>query len=113
MEFRERFEQLCAEKKKSPTAVGEELGFAKSAVSRWRSGTAKPSFDALTTLAKYFNVSIDYLTGKTEIRNSPNNQSPEEIAKVALFGGDQEVTDEMWAEVKSFVEFVKQKHLKD
>ena len=29
--------------------------------------------------------------------------------KVALFGGDEEVTDEMWQEVKNFVAYVKQK----
>lgn len=29
--------------------------------------------------------------------------------KVALFGGDNEVSDEMWQEVKNFIAFVKQK----
>ena len=29
--------------------------------------------------------------------------------KIALFGGDGDVTDEMWEEVKRFVEFVKSK----
>lgn len=33
----------------------------------------------------------------------------EQEIKVALFGGDQEVTDEMWEEVKRFVEFIKHK----
>lgn len=110
MTFRERFEQLCDENGKTPTAVGSELGFAKSAISRWRNSSAKPSFKALTALAEYFNVSVDYLLCKTDIRNPIDNQSPEEIAKVALFGGAGEVTDEMWREVKDYVEFIKQKH---
>ena len=45
-------------------------------------------------------------------RKSSVDASTEDV-KVALFGGDGEVTDEMWDEVTSFVEFVKQKHKKD
>ena len=113
MDFIDRFDTLCAEKGRSPTAVGEELGFARSAVSRWRKGTAKPNFGSLTLVADYFNVSTDYLLGKTDIKNPPNQQEPEEIAKVALFGGDSEVTEEMWQEVKDYVEYVKTKHFKE
>ncbi len=40
--------------------------------------------------------------------SSENGISENEI-KVALFGGDGEVTEEMWQEVKRFVEFVKHK----
>lgn len=112
MNFAEIFRLLCAEKSKSPTAVGQELGFAKSAISRWINGTANPSYKALSALAEYFNVSVDYLLGKTDIRNPVENQSPEEIAKVALFGGEKEVTDEMWNEVKDYVEYIKAKHFK-
>lgn len=43
-----------------------------------------------------------------------NDQSPpvptEEDLQVALFGGEDEVTPEMWDEVKRFAEFVKEKH---
>ncbi len=113
MSFIDRFDTLCKEKSKSATAVGEELGFARSAVSRWRKGTAKPNFDSITLIADYFNVSTDYLLGNTEIRNPPNQQSPDDIAKVALFGGDKEVSDEMWEEAKNYAEFLKQKYFKD
>lgn len=51
--------------------------------------------------------------GNTDIKNPPDQQSPEEIAKVALFGGDGEVTDEMWNEVKGFVEFIKDKRKRE
>ena len=38
----------------------------------------------------------------------PSHPTEDEI-KIALFGGDGDVTDEMWEEVKRFVEFVKSK----
>lgn len=33
-------------------------------------GTIKPSYDTLLKLADYFNVSIDYLVGRTDNPNS-------------------------------------------
>ena len=41
------------------------------------------------------------------------NQRPsvtDDDIKFALFGGDQEITDEMYEEVKSFAAYVKQKY---
>ena len=40
--------------------------------------------------------------------HSPTAPSEKEI-KVALFGGEDEVTDDMWQEVKNFVAFIKRK----
>ena len=95
MDFFERFTALCKEEGGTTTGVGQSLGYSKATVGRWRYGSI-PSADALTAIAEHFGVSVDYLLGNTDIKNPPDQQSPEEIAKVALFGGDGEVTDEMW-----------------
>ena len=47
------------------------------------------------------------------MKKKPSAEVSAEDVKVALFGGAGEVTDEMWDEVTSFVEYVKQKHKKD
>lgn len=112
--FFDRFKELSMFKGKSTTAIGEELGINKSTVSYWRNNPkAAPKLEALQQLADYFNVSTDYLLGNTDIKNPPDKQNPEDIAKVALFGGDGEVSDEMWQEVKDYVAYIKQKHFKD
>lgn len=111
MTFYERYKMLCNEIGKTPTGVGNELNVDRSTVNYWKNGHT-PKRPILLRIADYFNVSVDFLVGNTDIRNAPENQSPEDIAKVALFGGDQEVTPEMWQEVKDFVEYVKSKHLK-
>lgn len=106
--FFERFEELSNSKGKSTTAIGEELGISKSTISYWRNNlTVIPKHNVLQKLATYFGVSTDYLLGNTDIKNPPNQQGPEDIAKVALFGGAEEVTDEMWNEVKKFAEYIK------
>ena len=112
MSFFTKYELLCKSRNETATGVGLKLGVSRSSITKWRNGSL-PNAETISAIAKYFSVSTDYLLDNTDIMNPPSNQAPEDIAKVALFGGDQEVTDEMWAEVKQFVEFVKQKHLKD
>ena len=60
----------------------------------------------------HYKTTPDYLMGWEESA-TPFPDDQEEIAKVALFGGDGEVTDEMWNEVKGFVEFIKDKRKRE
>lgn len=112
MTFYERYYELCKEIDKTPTGVGVELSIDRSTVNYWKNNHT-PKQKTLSKIADYFDVSVDYLLSKTEIRNPANRQAPEEIAKVALFGGDTEVTDEMWQEAKNYAEYIKQKYFKD
>ena len=109
MSFFTIYENLCKEQKSTPSGVANKLNIANSSVNRWRKG-AIPRGAALNSIADYFGVSVDYLLGNTEIRNTPYKQTPKEIAQVALFGGDTDVTDEMWEEIREFADYVKAKH---
>lgn len=59
--FFDTYKRLCAERKKSPSAVAEELGINKSNVSNWKKEGYTPRGDALQRIAEYFGVSVDYL----------------------------------------------------
>ena len=90
-----------------------DFNCSRSTVAMWESGKRTPDLETLSKIADYFNVSIDVLSGKTFEPSTPPPPSPtitERDLQVALFGGDEEVTDEMWEEVKSFAEFVKSKN---
>lgn len=56
------------------------------------------------------NVSAEYLMGWDT--GSSITPASEEQLMVALFGGADEVTAEMWDEVREFAEFVKTKYNK-
>ena len=43
--------------------LAETLQLPNSAITEWKKGKAKPSADAISKLAKYFDVSADYLLG--------------------------------------------------
>ena len=103
---------LCNQKNTTPTAVVNALGIAAGSVTKWKAG-ATPRSTTLQKLADYFGVSVDYLLGKTEQKEKPSPEGEsDEAMKVALFGGDTEVTDEMWREVLNYAEFIKQKYNK-
>lgn len=45
-----------------------DIEIHKSNLSRWESGIVEPQLRYAVCLAKYFNVSLDYLIGLTDVR---------------------------------------------
>lgn len=111
MLFFSRFEELSAKKGMSTSAVATKLGIAKTTVTYWRQNpSVAPKTEQLLKIAHFFNVSTDYLLGNTDIPAPPSSSTPEEVAKVALFGGSQDVSEQAWNEVENFVKYIKQKY---
>ena len=108
--FFNRFKQLCDQNNISVYRACTDIGLNRSAVAKWKSG-GKPNGTTAARLADYFGVTTDYLLGQTEAKSpaeTPRVISDDEI-KFALFGGDGEITDAMYHEVKQFAAFVKQR----
>lgn len=56
--------------------LAKKIDTSRSNIANYENNKNMPSVDILDKLSKMFNVSIDYLLGKSDIRN------PEEIKKV-------------------------------
>ncbi|MBQ6380780.1 MAG: helix-turn-helix transcriptional regulator [Clostridia bacterium] len=111
MLFFSRFQELSEEKGMSTSAVATQLGIPKTTVTYWRQNpAAAPKTEQLLKIAQFFHVSTDYLLGNTDIKNPPGDLSAEEVAKVALFGGAEDVSEQAWSEVEDFVKYIKQKY---
>ncbi|WP_180270632.1 helix-turn-helix domain-containing protein [Sporanaerobium hydrogeniformans] len=50
--------------------LGTKLGIGRSAISNWESGRKTPDGKTLDSLANIFNCSIDYLWGRTNVKNA-------------------------------------------
>lgn len=48
--------------------VSELCGLERSAVRRYERGERVPSIEAMIALADYYEVSLDYLAGRTKFR---------------------------------------------
>lgn len=108
--FFDRFQSLCKDRGISVYRACTDIGLNRSAVAKWKSG-GKPNGTTAAKMAEYFGVTTDYLLCETEISPAPAGSrvvSDEEI-KFALFGGDGEITDAMYDEVKRFAAFIKQR----
>ena len=65
--FSERFASLRKQKGLSMTAMGAILNVTDEAVRLLERGKRSPSFELLCVLADYFDVSLDYLVGRSDI----------------------------------------------
>lgn len=68
MQFCERLFALRKERAETQVCVAEATGITVRQYSRYEANEQKPSFDALIALADYFDVSLDYLTGRSNER---------------------------------------------
>ena len=61
MEFQQRLYELRKQSGLSQEGLANLLGVTRQAVQKWESGSSRPDMDNLAALARYFNVSLDYL----------------------------------------------------
>lgn len=65
--FAERLKHLRADRKVSMQKLAEEIGLKnKGTIGQFETEITVPSADTLISLADYFNVSIDYLVGRSD-----------------------------------------------
>ena len=61
-----RLKELRKNKGLSQLRLATELNTTQNTVSRYETGEREPGIDELIKIADYFNVSVDYLIGRTE-----------------------------------------------
>ena len=59
--------ELRSEKGLSQQALGKVIGVSQKAIDYWERGINEPKASYIILLADFFNVSADYLLGRTEI----------------------------------------------
>ena len=48
--------------------LGEDINVAESTISLYETGKREPDYETLKKIAEYFDVSIDYLLGRVDVR---------------------------------------------
>jgi len=91
---------LCEEQKLSIVELEERLNFSRNSLYSWKKN--KPSSEKLEKVADYFNVSVDYILGRTD------NKHLDEPNTIAAHM-DDDLTEEEIADIKEYIEFIKSK----
>ena len=61
--FAQRLRELRQEKKLSMKQLAKELNTTDAAISNWENDINEPKISYVVAMAKFFNVSADYLLG--------------------------------------------------
>ena len=128
-------DELLRERGISGAKMSSDLGMSRSFMTELRKGRAKSiKTETARKIAEYFGVSTDYLLGNVseplfhldnerilaevnsygdETEKAPTGSGERSVSdddiKFALFGGDGEITDAMYDEVRNFAAYVKQR----
>ena len=94
--------------------LADKLNGAKSTVAMYEKGDRKPSMEVLLKLSEIFDCSIDYLLGKSDIRN-PEEFNNDDL-HIALSKEDKGViSDELKDKITEYAKFIieQEKNKKD
>jgi len=61
-----RIKELRKKKGISQQRLATDLNTTQNTISRYETGEREPGIDELIKIADYFNVSVDYLIGRTD-----------------------------------------------
>ena len=105
--FWKTFVKLCSDNGETPTSVVQKLGFSSSNVTYWKKDHL-PQAAALHKIADYFNVTVEYLLGKEapQKEKAPSKKEQGNDIMVGLFGGRDDVPDEVWDKVMDYAKFL-------
>lgn len=71
-----RLKELRKQKGLTQTEVASLVGISQNNYSYWENGKVKIDADSIKRLAEFFNVSVDYLLGRSEAPNIADGYSP-------------------------------------
>ena len=77
----DRIKLLAKERGKSLNRTEEELGLPKNVLYRMKTSD-NPTKDRLETLANYFDVSVDYLLGRTDNTKATDEKKSDDLDDV-------------------------------
>ena len=85
--------------------LAQKLDCSKSVIGLYESETRKPSMEVLLKLSDIFDCSIDYIIGKSDIRN-PEKADLDKL-QIGLSAKDySNITDEQLKQIEDFAKFV-------
>ncbi|MCT4663361.1 MAG: helix-turn-helix domain-containing protein [Tissierellales bacterium] len=92
--------------------LGKKIGQTKSNISKYETGSLEPSIQTLNLLADIFNVSVDYLLGRSDERK-PDESDYEIVTQAFHLSEDvSELSPEEIEQIDDYIRFIKSKNKK-
>ncbi|MGH2065955.1 helix-turn-helix domain-containing protein [Aerococcus urinaeequi] len=97
----DRVRMLAERQGLSLNDLENRLGFGQNSIYKWKS--KEPASNRVREVAKFFNVSTDYLLG---LSDNPKINTDDTLLAAHIA---DDVTEEEMEEIKQFIEFIKSK----
>ncbi|MBW2672110.1 MAG: helix-turn-helix domain-containing protein [Deltaproteobacteria bacterium] len=122
MNFGNRLRQLRKEKGLTQAELAKLLSIGESTISFYESGKRQPDYETLIRIADLFNVSVDYLLGRTvldgtkkidgsyKLNKEKSNKGIETIAAHRTDDPMSELPEEARKSLEEFKEFILRKY---
>lgn len=107
MEFSERLKKLRKDAGLTQVDVANKLGISQPAYASWERGIKKPTQENLVKLSKILYVSVDYLLGNTE--NKQTNDVLEDIELLFRLNSKDLTDEEKAVFKKELIEFMEER----
>ncbi|MCZ3667409.1 helix-turn-helix domain-containing protein [Limosilactobacillus vaginalis] len=98
----DKIRELRLEHRMSQTEFAKAIHSSQQAVTKWENGKSEPSSSAIADISNYFNVSSDYLLGRTTEKVPDKDLSKNQ--KLVAYSIDPDISDE---ERQAIIEMVK------
>ncbi|EAF4220029.1 XRE family transcriptional regulator [Listeria monocytogenes] len=102
----DRVKELCKKRGIPVSKLESDVGFGKNSIYSWKQNN--PSSDKLQKIADYFNVSTDYLLGRTDNPQIDSDIPPEAATLAAHI--DPAATEEDMKKILEYIDFIQQKY---
>ena len=111
--LKDRLKELRMEKGKTQKEMAKDLGTTDVSIGRYEAGTREPKTDILNALADYFDVTTDYLLGRTDEKQIKKErfQGVNTIAAHRI-GDIEQLPDEALDQLSDYIELLKLKYKK-
>lgn len=114
MDFSKRLKFLRSEKGISQEELAKLLDVSRTSVTNYELGRNEASSQILNKLSEIFNCSIDYLLGKTDIRNPEQQDDPLGLAKIGFSMKDYKPpTETQKAQIEELIKIILKDNKKD
>lgn len=108
MSIPDRLKELRANKSMTQRELANQLNISSSSIAMYETGQRMPDAEVLELFADYFNVTVDYLLGRTD-----NPFPVDTLAAHKTDGYDDSLTPEEQAAVRAFIQTYRKQLIKD
>lgn len=88
----DKIRELRLEHRMSQTEFAKAVHASQQAVTKWENGKSEPSSSVIADIANYFNVSSDYLLGRTTNKIPDKDLSKNQ--KLVAYSIDPDISDD-------------------